>query len=497
MDRRKHPRFIKRLRTTLIVDHKSFTGISGDLSENGLFIRTNRSFAVNTSIEIEILLPDNRISSLRGSVRRTHISPLKSGIGIEITEKDGIFTDLVKLMSGEKDPDRAEKRVLPELHTISRLSCGAEKEGPKNNVQEKRRHKRIAVRNMKVDSEMPSASDVKIINLSMSGVLVKADRRLNIGNKYTLKIGYKEKVLFAKAVVIWSLLTAGVEDAKGDIKAVYLVGMQFTNVTNGKIEEIVSFIEADTREDTLRPGTESPDEIIEEIEDLFGRYKNKTLGYYGILNIEDFAGAGEIKKAYYKRARELHPDRHSYLPPGAREKLNTIFAYLTEAREILTNSRSKEKYDRSLIVKPVIVLSNKELARKEFEQGKIEFWNGNLPEAETFLHNAVSLDGSCGKYFYFYAKTLLKLGRSRDAEKAVKEALKIEPLNAEYLTEAGYIYDVMGLSHAARENFGDALRLQPANIKAHEGMMGLKSNSSVFRDHRYNPIKAFRKMIVK
>lgn len=408
MDRRKHPRFIKRLRTTLIVDHKSFTGISGDLSENGLFIRTNRSFAVNTPIEIEILLPDNRVSSLRGSVRRTHISPLKSGIGIEITEKDGIFTDLVKLMNGEKDPDRAERHVLPELHTISQLSCRTEGDDPKNNVQEKRRHKRIAVRNMKVESEMPAASDVKIINVSMSGVSVKADRRLNIGNKYALKIGYKEKVLFVKAIVIWSLLTEDVEDAKGCVKPVYIAGMQFTDVTSGKIEEIVSFIEADAREDTLRPGTESPDEIIE-----------------------------------------------------------------------------------------TAIVSNKELARNEFEQGKIEFWNGNLPKAEMFLHNAVSLDDSCGKYFYFYAKTLLKLGKSRDAEKAVKEALKIEPLNTDYLTEAGHIYDVIGLSHAARENFDEALRLQPANIRAHEGMVGLKSNSSASRDHIYNPIKVFRKMIVK
>lgn len=250
-DRRKHPRFIKRLTTTLLVDHKSLTGISGDLSESGLFIRTNRSFAVNTHIDIELLMPDGRVSSLKGLIKRTHVSALKTGIGIEITEKDGTFTDFVKSISGEKEANRAEKHVLPELQTISRLCCGVKAEDLENSVREKRRHKRFQVKHMKVDSAMPSATDVKIINISMSGALVKADRRLNIGNKYALKIGYKDKVLFVKAVAIWSLLAQGIEDADGSINPVYLAGMQFADVPNEKIEEIVNFIVADTQENTV------------------------------------------------------------------------------------------------------------------------------------------------------------------------------------------------------------------------------------------------------
>jgi tetratricopeptide (TPR) repeat protein len=539
IDRRKHPRFIKRLTTTLLVDQKSFAGISGDLSESGLFIRTNRSFAENTPVDITILMPDNRISSLKGSVRRTHISPLKTGIGIEIIEKDEIFEDLVKSIREGRGDDTAGGNAVPQMQTISHLHNAGERKNSKNAVREKRRHKRFEVKHMKVGSEMPATDEVKIINISMSGALLKADRRLDIGNKYALKVGYKGKAMFVKAVVIWSLLADGIEDAKGKIKPVYLAGIQFTDVTRGKIEEIVNFIEADVQKDAVQPacgrqdingvinlshcsspdghsmeegidrhshalpsrilnctGTDSPGEIIEEIEALYDRYKNRTLGYYGILNIEDFAESEEIRKAYYRRAKELHPDRHSYLPPGTLEKLNSIFAYLTEAHEILTNSDCKEEYDKSLVSAPV-ELSNEDLARRKFEQGKIALWNGKLPEAEMLFHHAVYLDGSWGKYFYFYAKTLVKLEKCRDAEKAIKEALKLEPLNVDYLTEAGSIYQVMGLPQRARKNFEEALRLQPSNKKAHEGMKGLTNDNGGFRDNILNPIKTFRKIIVK
>jgi tetratricopeptide (TPR) repeat protein len=137
------------------------------------------------------------------------------------------------------------------------------------------------------------------------------------------------------------------------------------------------------------------------------------------------------------------------------------------------------------------------LAWRKFEQGKIALWNGNLPEAEMLFHHAIYLDGSWGKYFYFYAKTLVKLEKCRDAEKAIKEALKLEPLNVDYLTEAGSIYQVVGLPQRARKNFGEALRLQPSNIKAHEGMKELINNNGGFRDNILNPIKTFRKIIVK
>jgi len=37
-------------------------------------------------------------------------------------------------------------------------------------------------------------------------------------------------------------------------------------------------------------------------------YENKALSYYGILDIKNVATDNDIKGAYYKRAKEFHPD---------------------------------------------------------------------------------------------------------------------------------------------------------------------------------------------
>ena len=104
VNKRRHPRFIKRLTIKFIINNESFTGISSDFSESGLFIRTSRGCSANHPIEIEIFMPDNSVSLLKGIVRRTTRTPIpsmKNGMGIEIIEKDGIFIDFLKSINGE------------------------------------------------------------------------------------------------------------------------------------------------------------------------------------------------------------------------------------------------------------------------------------------------------------------------------------------------------------------------------------------------------------
>jgi len=248
MERRKHPRFIKRLETRIVTDHTSFSSISSDLSESGLFIRTNRGCNVDTPIDIELSLPGNRVSFLKGIVKRTvrtPISTMKNGMGIEIIEKDETFIDFVKSIIGERKENVVEEQIPPELQIISSLNCEISNKDPRNTIQERRRHKRLKVEHMEVNCEMPSASVVKIIDISKSGVFVKADRKLDIGKKYTLKIEYGNKVLFVKAAVAWSLLVNNIEDANGNIIPISIAGMQFTDVLKGEITEIISLIEID------------------------------------------------------------------------------------------------------------------------------------------------------------------------------------------------------------------------------------------------------------
>jgi hypothetical protein len=58
-EKRRHPRFIKRLPVKFFVDHECLNSLASDLSENGLFLRTNRGTNINCIINIQLFLPSN------------------------------------------------------------------------------------------------------------------------------------------------------------------------------------------------------------------------------------------------------------------------------------------------------------------------------------------------------------------------------------------------------------------------------------------------------
>lgn len=64
--------------------------------------------------------------------------------------------------------------------------------------------------------------------------------------------------------------------------------------------------------------------------------------YYGILHLQQKASIPEVKKAYRKLAHQLHPDKNT--TAEAKEK----FLLISEAYQILSDKRSKLKYDTLL-----------------------------------------------------------------------------------------------------------------------------------------------------
>jgi len=120
----------------------------------------------------------------------------------------------------------------------------ADNENSGNGTNERRQCRRFTVENMGVDCDMPSASRVKVMNISSGGALVMADKSINIGKSYALKIGYKDKSVFVKANAVWALLTDCVKESNGDITPLFIAGMQFIDVIKGEIPEIIKLLEA-------------------------------------------------------------------------------------------------------------------------------------------------------------------------------------------------------------------------------------------------------------
>jgi len=63
--------------------------------------------------------------------------------------------------------------------------------------------------------------------------------------------------------------------------------------------------------------------------------------YYDLLKVSPSASASDIKKAYYKEARQCHPDKN----PGDVEA-KTKFQQLADAYQVLSDPQSRKKYDR-------------------------------------------------------------------------------------------------------------------------------------------------------
>ena len=68
------------------------------------------------------------------------------------------------------------------------------------------------------------------------------------------------------------------------------------------------------------------------------------VNYYDILKVSPKASGTEIKSAYRRLARKLHPDRNN-----GSEGTALKFAAIAEAYEILGNAKERVKYDRRMV----------------------------------------------------------------------------------------------------------------------------------------------------
>ncbi|MBQ9336560.1 MAG: J domain-containing protein [Lentisphaeria bacterium] len=106
------------------------------------------------------------------------------------------------------------------------------------------------------------------------------------------------------------------------------------------------------------------------------------MNYYEILGIERECEFAALKKAYYRRARECHPDRFGNAPEKAEE-----FKTLVEAFVTLSDPEKRRQYDAALFSAPAytIIPEREIIMDSEADDTLEELIVGNDPPRNTTL----------------------------------------------------------------------------------------------------------------
>src|SRR6185295_10485952 len=73
----------------------------------------------------------------------------------------------------------------------------------------------------------------------------------------------------------------------------------------------------------------------------------RGLTHYERLGVAPTASEGEIRDAYRRRARALHPDRHGGGSPAEQRQASTDMAAVNEAWRVLGDPGRRRQYDRA------------------------------------------------------------------------------------------------------------------------------------------------------
>lgn len=177
--------------------------------------------------------------------------------------------------------------------------------------------------------------------------------------------------------------------------------------------------------------------------------------FYAVLCVDEKATPEDIRKAYLKLAKKLHPDR---FPNDAEKKAEAQqeFGKVTRAHEVLGDPRQREEYD---------ALRNLARSRQALDLGSPGATGSNPAVSQQMESKTESKESWAVKHSH-RAKECVDRKRYQEAETAVKEAIRLDPNKTKYHTQLAEIYIMRGWKTLATTEIQAALRLDPSDSEA-------------------------------
>lgn len=255
------------------------------------------------------------------------------------------------------------------------------------------------------------------------------------------------------------------------LKTVY--ALLFANVL--RVEDVADSASSSAAESEAEPAVpDIPEEQVARINDMHRMMAKYD--YYEVLGLWDKkAESAEIKKSYYKAAREFHPDRNFHLTGELTDKLNVIFAGISIAYSTLSDPIKRINYDASLRPGAAAKLApDPKSATENFNQGRVYYSNKDFKKAEVFFAIAMGLDQKKPEHLFYYGSTLNELGKHKEAVRILHRALALAREDTAILAELGMVYLALGLPERAEDYLKRALMKEPGNRKVIDALLKIK-----------------------
>ncbi|MCU1348268.1 MAG: heat shock protein DnaJ domain protein, partial [Acidobacteria bacterium] len=179
------------------------------------------------------------------------------------------------------------------------------------------------------------------------------------------------------------------------------------------------------------------------------------VNYYEVLGVERSATEAEIRDRFRRLARENHPDRYRGPDKADAERK---FQTLTEAVNVLTNEARRKQHDGELASSsPKGVADFTQVAKAYMGKGVKAYKEGNMTAAVENFDMAVKHNPQDAKAFHYLALASARIpSMMRQAVQAIESAVQREPVNFNYLKDAGKLCKRAGLFAKAERYFEEA-----------------------------------------
>jgi curved DNA-binding protein CbpA len=220
--------------------------------------------------------------------------------------------------------------------------------------------------------------------------------------------------------------------------------------------------------------TEEHEALRKKVEGLYNKISDTDPSE--LLQVNEQMGADEIKRNYYRLAKEFHPDRvHNFDDEVLKNKISTIFDAMTKAYNLLKDDGKRAEFFYSLgkVHKKREDTQDTQTAifEEQFNRGVEEFKKGNFWGAVELFRLVTRNTPKNPKAWSYLSLSLSKIpNRIKEAEEALLEAIKLEPFKSEHFANLGSLYLKAGLIKRAKHQFEKAMRLDPENEKAKKGL---------------------------